>query len=323
MSQLLEFTSRGIYCPRADCYVDPKRVVDRAIITHAHADHARRGHKHYLAHRLTVPILHHRLGKKISTQAVEYGEEIIINGVRFSLHPAGHVIGSAQVRVEYGGVVWVVTGDYKLEHDPLTGSFEPIRCDVFCTESTFGLPVYRWNDSASVINDIDEWWKNNRQNEITSVLFGYSLGKSQRLLASIDTSIGPVYVHPAIEQINELFREQQLSIPKVNTLSDSTSAEELKTALVIIPPNAMRNGWLDNAGEYSTAYASGWMATQNISFMRNADTGFVISDHADWNGLNEAVRLSGAHKVYVTHGFSEQFARWLCGEGYDAQPADE
>ena len=323
MSRLLEFTSRGIYCPRADCYVDPKRVVDRAIITHAHADHARRGHKHYLAHRLTVPVLYHRLGKKISTQAVEYGEEIIINGVRFSLHPAGHVIGSAQVRVEYGGVVWVVTGDYKLEHDPLTGSFEPIRCDVFCTESTFGLPVYRWNDSASVINDIDEWWKNNRQNEITSVLFGYSLGKSQRLLASIDTSIGPVYVHPAIEQINELFREQQLSIPKVNTLSDSTSAEELKTALVIIPPNAMRNGWLDNAGEYSTAYASGWMATQNISFMRNADTGFVISDHADWNGLNEAVRLSGAHKVYVTHGFSEQFARWLCGEGYDAQPADE
>ncbi len=322
MTRLLEFTSRGVYCARADCYIDPKRVVDHAIITHAHSDHARRGSKHYLAHRLTVPVLHHRLGKKISTQPVEYGEEIIINGVRFSLHPAGHVIGSAQVRVEFAGEVWVVTGDYKLEHDMLAGSFEPVRCDVFCTESTFGLPVYRWPESAGVIGDMNEWWRKNKQNGITSVLFGYSLGKAQRLLYSVDQTTGPVYVHPAIEQINEVFRQQGIPIPKVHTLSGSTAVNNMESALVIIPPNAMKNGWLDHVPRYSTAYASGWMATQNISWVRNADTGFVISDHADWDGLNEAVRLSGAETVYVTHGFTEQFSRWLREQGYDALPID-
>jgi putative mRNA 3-end processing factor len=322
MSQLLNFTDRGIYCPRADCYIDPKRAVDRAIITHAHSDHARRGSKHYLAHRLTVPVLYHRLGKKISAQAVEYGEQVDINGVRFSLHPAGHVIGSAQVRIEYAGEVWVITGDYKLEHDPLAGSFEPVRCDVFCTESTFGLPVYRWGDSVEVIRDIHEWWRNNGLNGITSVLFGYSLGKAQRLLHSVDISIGPVYVHPAIEQINQLFRQHYFSIPDVNTLSETTPHRELKTALVIIPPNALKNGWLDHVAEYSTAYASGWMATQGISWVRNADAGFVISDHADWDGLNEAVRLSGAETIFVTHGFTGQFSRWLCEQGYDAHSVE-
>lgn len=320
MVKLLEFTERGICCPKADCYIDPRRVVDRAIITHAHSDHARRGSKQYLAHKLTVPVLQHRLGRKISTQAVEYGEIIIINGVRFSLHPAGHVIGSAQVRVEYNDEVWVVTGDYKLEHDPLAGSFEPVQCDVFCTESTFGLPVYRWSDSAGVIGDIDAWWRYNKQNEITSVLFGYSLGKAQRLLYSVDYSIGSIYVHPAIEQINELFRQHGIPIPEVNTLTETTPLSELKTALVIIPPNAVKNGWLDHVPRYATAYASGWTATQGIPWVRNADRGFVISDHADWVGLNEAVRLSGAETVYVTHGFTKQFSRWLCDQDYDAQP---
>jgi len=322
MSQLLEFTSRGIYCSRADCYIDPKRVVERAIITHAHSDHARRGSKHYLAHRLTVPVLQHRLGKKISTQSVEYGEEIIINDVRFSLHPAGHVIGSAQVRVEYNGEVWVVTGDYKLAHDSLAGAFEPVQCNVLCTESTFGLPVYKWEDSESVIKKINKWWKKNTEENITSVLFCYSLGKAQRLLHSIDTTIGSVYVHPAIERINEIFRQQKLPIPGVHLLTESTKAEALQEALVMIPPTAMRNGWLDHIPNYSTANASGWMATQNISWMQNSDTGFVISDHADWDGLNKAVHLSGAEKIYVTHGFTDQFARWLCGQGYDAQSAD-
>jgi putative mRNA 3-end processing factor len=322
MNQLLHFTSRGIYCSAADCYIDPKRAVDRAIITHAHSDHARRGNKHYLAHRLTVPVLHHRLGKKISTQPVEYGEEIIINGVRFSLHPAGHVIGSAQVRVEYAGEVWVVTGDYKLEHDPLAGSFEPVRCDVFCTESTFGLPVYRWPESAGVIGDMNEWWRKNKRNGTTSVLFGYSLGKAQRLLYSVDKTTGPVYVHPAIGYINEVFRQEGIPIPAVNTLSESITVDNIESALVIIPPNAMKNGWLDHVPRYSTAYASGWMATQNVSWVRNADTGFVISDHADWDGLNEAVRLSGAETVYVTHGFTEQFSRWLREQGYDAHPIE-
>lgn len=322
MNKLLEFTHCGIYCPKADCYIDPKRGVDRAIITHAHSDHARRGSKHYLAHRLTVPVLHHRIGKKISTQPVEYGEEIIINGVRFSLHPAGHVVGSAQVRVDHAGEVWVVTGDYKLEHDPLAGSFEPITCNVFCTESTFGLPVYRWAKSDGVVEDINEWWKSNKQNGTTSVLFGYSLGKAQRLLYSVDHSVGPVFVHPAIEQINNLFRQHNIPIPPVHTLSESTAANELQSALVIIPPNAMKNGWLDHVPRYSTAYASGWMATQGISWVRNTDTGFVISDHADWDGLNEAVRLSGADRIYVTHGFTGQFSRWLCEQGYDAHPVD-
>jgi putative mRNA 3-end processing factor len=323
MTRLLEFTDRGIYCPRADCYIDPKRTVERAIITHAHSDHARRGNKQYLAHRLTVPVLRHRLGKKISVQSVEYGEPIDINHVRFSLHPAGHVIGSAQVRVAYRDEVWIVTGDYKLDHDPLAGVYEPIPCTVFCTESTFGLPVYKWGDSAAVIADINEWWKRNRENDVASVLFGYSLGKSQRLLHAVDVSIGDVYVHPAIERINELFRHEGYPIPEVFTLSEDTPAEELQGSLVMIPPNTMKNGWLDHVPECSTAHASGWMAAQGASWMRNADAGFVISDHADWTGLNEAVRLSGAETIYVTHGFTGQFARWLCEEGYDARSVDD
>lgn len=322
MTPLLQFTDRGIYCPRADCYIDPRRSVDRAIITHAHSDHARRGSKNYLAERMTAALLHHRLGKKISTQAVEYGERIVINGVRFSLHPAGHVIGSAQVRVEYGGEVWVVSGDYKLEPDPLAGTFEPIRCHVFCTESTFGLPVYRWGNSNQVIRDINNWWCTNKENGIASVLLAYSLGKAQRLLHDLDTAIGPICVHRSIAQVNALLRERGVNIPTTKVVAESMPESEMAEALIIVPPNSMKNGTLNQLPAYSVAYASGWVATRDLAWSRSADTGFVISDHADWDGLNEAVRLSEAHTVYVTHGFTKQFSRWLSGQGLTAYPAD-
>jgi putative mRNA 3-end processing factor len=323
MSRLLEFTPRGIYCPRADCYIDPKRAVDRAVITHAHSDHARRGSKHYLAHSLTVPVLYHRLGKKISAEAIDYGEVIIMNGVRFSLHPAGHVIGSAQVRVEYRGEIWVVTGDYKLDHDPLAGSFEPIRCTVFCSESTFGLPVYRWPDSREVIEQINRWWRDNAAADRPSVLFGYSLGKAQRLLYGIDRGIGPVFVHPSIRSINDIFRDKGLPVPEARLYSYATPMDELRNALIIIPPSAYRNGEADNLVASATAHVSGWMATARQRMSRQADAGFVISDHADWDGLNEAVRMSGAEHIYVTHGFSDQFSRWLRERGLNAYAVNE
>jgi putative mRNA 3-end processing factor len=323
MNRLIEFTPRGIYCARANCYIDPKRTVDCAVITHAHSDHARRGSKHYLAHSLTVPVLHHRLGKKISTQSVEYGDEIVMNGVRFSLHPAGHVIGSAQVRVEYRGEIWVVTGDYKLDHDPLAGSYEPIRCTVFCSESTFGLPVYRWPDSRDVIKQINRWWRDNAAAGRPSVLFGYSLGKAQRLLYSIDGGIGPVFVHSSIRSINDIFRDKGLPVPEARLYSPATPINELRNALIIIPPSAYRNGEAENLLASATAYASGWMASAQQRVSRQADTGFVISDHADWDGLNDAVRMSGAERIFVTHGFTDIFTRWLRERGLDAYSVNE
>jgi putative mRNA 3-end processing factor len=315
---LLEVNRAGIYCPQGDFYIDPWRGVERAIITHAHSDHARRGSKYYLSHELTLPVLRHRLGKNIRAEGLEYGETVHLNGVRISLHPAAHIIGSAQVRVEYMGEVWVVTGDYKVNDDPLAGAFESLRCHSFLTESTFGLPLYRWPDTDGIIDEINDWWRINAGSSIPSVLFGYSLGKSQRILSAVDRSIGPVYVHPTIEDINRLYRQAGIAIPDVQILHQDVPFESLSNALILLPPGSNELGRLRSGYECSVGCASGWMAIRRRQNAYGIDRGFVLSDHADWPGLLQAVERSGAEQVFVTHGYTAELTRYLVDNGIHA-----
>ena len=315
--QLLIFTPQGIYCPRANIYIDPSRKVDYAIVTHAHSDHARRGMKRYLAHKDCVPLLKLRLGENISVRGIGYGEEIIVNGVKFSLHPAGHIIGSAQVRVEYQGEVWVVSGDYKMEDDGFCTPFEPIKCHHFITESTFAMPIYQWPGQEIAIQGINQWWEENAAEGKTSILLGYSLGKAQRLLHSL-ADFGPIFTDKAVETTNEALRQHGILLRKTELVNEELSSSDLKKSLIIAPASITQSPIIEKIDSFSMANASGWMMLRNSRKRWGADRGFIISDHADWPGLNKAVRATGAEKVYVTHGYSETFAQWLRETGMDA-----
>lgn len=319
MEQLLHFTDKGICCPRAGVYIDPWRPVERAIISHGHSDHAYAGHKHYLCTTDAMPVIRHRLYlEEQSIETLPYGENTIINGVKFSFHPAGHIPGSAQVRVEYNGEVWVFSGDYKIQDDGISTPFEIVRCNVFITESTFGLPVYKWKKQSEVFDDINEWWSRNQSEGKTSVITGYTLGKSQRILGNVDPSIGKIFTHGAVDSINKVMRAQGIDLPEAPRVSDEIPKADLKGALVICPPSAVGSPWVRRFLPYSLGVASGWMKLRGTRRRRGADRGFVLSDHADWNDLNAVIRNTGAEKVFVTHGYSEIFAHWLNTQGIEA-----
>ncbi len=315
---LVEVTRKGLYCPPADIYIDPWRSVHRALITHAHADHARTGMGLYLAHEHCVPLLKSRLGK-IQAQGYGYGVTFGVNGVRFSFHPAGHVPGSAQIRIEYKGEIWVVSGDYKLEQDGVSVPFEPIACHTFITESTFGLPIYKWLPQAEVFRDINSWWEMNASEGVVSVMVAYSLGKAQRILQQLDQRIGPVFVHPAVDEMNNVVRTFTPGLPPAQRFTKGFNRKENSKALLIIPPASHEANWMEKLKPYSLAYASGWMNLRGARRWQAADRGFVLSDHADWPGLLKAIEGTGAEKVYVTHGYTATFVRWLKEQGKDAE----
>ncbi len=311
----------GLYCPPGDFYVDPWRPVERAVITHAHADHARRGHAHYLASEPSAGVLRARLGADIALQTLGWGEVVEHRGVRVSLHPAGHVLGAAQVRLEHAGRVWVVSGDYDLsahdEANPTCTPFEPVRCDVFVTESTFGLPIYRWRPQAEVFAEIDRWWAANAAAGRASVLMGYSFGKAQRLLAGVNASIGPIVVHGAVETVNAAYRAAGVALPATHRAHE-LGPDDLKRALVVAPPSVQGSPWLRRFGDVADAFASGWMQLRGARRRRGVDRGFVLSDHADWPGLQRAIAATGAARVIVTHGYEAVMVRWLRERGLDA-----
>jgi putative mRNA 3-end processing factor len=317
MADMVVARKEGLYCVPGDFYIDPWRPVPRAIITHAHSDHARVGHGHYLAAAPGVGILKSRLGD-INIDPLPYGEPVTHNGVTISLHPAGHVLGSAQVRMEYRGEVWVASGDYKVESDGTCAAFEPIRCDTFITESTFGLPIYRWQAQAEIFADINQWWRRNADNGRCSVLFCYSFGKAQRILHGIDESIGPIVCHGAVEPLNRVYREAGVRIPDTLAASDIKDKTVFQRALVIAPPSAGGSTWMRRFGDYSDAFASGWMQLRGARRRRAVDRGFVLSDHADWPGLMQAIKASEAQRVIVTHGQIPVMVRWLSQNGWDA-----
>ena len=308
----------GLYCPPGDFYIDPWRPVQRAVITHGHSDHARRGNGHYLAAAPGAGILRKRLGDDIALQLLKYGERIEHHGVTLSLHPAGHVLGSAQVRLEYRGEVWVASGDYKLDADGTCLPFEPVRCHTFITESTFGLPIYRWVPQPELFADINQWWRSNAAEGRTSVLFCYAFGKAQRLLSGLDPGIGPIVSHGAVEPLSQLYREAGVALPPTRYLSEMTDAAALRRAIVIAPPSAQGTPWMRRFGDYADGFASGWMQLRGTRRRRGLDRGFVLSDHADWPGLLEAVAATGAPRVIVTHGYVEPLVRYFAEQGLQA-----
>jgi len=317
-SPLLEVTSAGLYCAAGDFFVDPWRRVERAVITHAHADHARSGCGRYLCASPGKPVLRTRMGGNAVIDTVRYGEPTTINGVTVSLHPAGHVLGSAQVRLEHRGETWVVTGDYKLAADPTCAPFEPVACDVFITESTFGLPVYRWPDPASVAAEINAWWLANRDAGRTSVILAYALGKAQRIAALLDPAIGPIVAHGAVMKLVEAYRASGVKLPPIDRVPPRARRVGGGRALVIAPPSAAGTSWLNRFGETATAMASGWMLLRGVRRRRALAKGFILSDHVDYPDLMRAVDLSGASRVLVTHGFSDIVARLLRHRGLNA-----
>jgi putative mRNA 3-end processing factor len=315
---LLCLSDAGLYCPAGDFHIDPWQPVARAVVTHAHSDHARPGAARYLAASDGVPLLHRRLGADARIRGVAYGERVQLNGVHVSLHPAGHVLGSAQVRVEHGGRVWVVSGDYKLEADPTCAPFEPVRCHTFITESTFALPIYRWPAPAAVFEEINAWWRGNAAAGRASVLLAYALGKAQRLIAGVDPSIGPILTHGAVEPINTLYREAGVPLPATASAIGSRSAAQ-DGALIVAPPSAGGSAWLRRFDPLATAFASGWMTIRGTRRRRGVERGFVLSDHADWDGLLAAIRATGAESVWATHGYTAPLVRRLRELGLDAR----
>jgi len=314
---LLQFTEKGIYCKRANVYIDPWKPVDYAIITHAHADHSRWGNKFYLSHHLSKPIIQHRLGQDISIESMQYGESRTVNGVNFSFHPAGHIIGSAQVRVEYKGEVWVASGDYKLEDDGFSTPFEPVKCNVFITECTFGLPVFKWKPQAEVFAEINAWWRKNKAEGKATVLAGYSLGKAQRILQGIDPSIGKVFTHGAIEKTNEIIRNMGVSLNETIYVEPEMKKKDFEGSLIIAPPGALGSSWQKKFPAYEVGMASGWMKVRGTRRRESLDRGFVLSDHADWGGLNTAIKATECQKVIVTHGYTDIFSKWLNNQGIE------
>jgi len=317
ITPLLAFNSKGIYCEAADVYIDAWKPVDKVIISHGHADHSRYGHKHYITHHNNVPIVKHRLGE-IHIEGKNYDESFTINNVKFSLHPAGHIIGSSQVRVEHKGEVWVFTGDYKDEVDGISTPFEPIQCHTFITECTFGLPAFKWKPQAEVFDEINQWWKQNQEDGRTSVLFGYSLGKAQRLLKHVNPEIGRIYTHGAIENMTQVLRSL-VDLPETHLITRETTKAELKGNLVIAPPSAHGGTWIKKMTPYVTASASGWMTFRGARRRRAIDKGFVLSDHCDWDGLLKSIKATGCEKVICTHGYTDIFAKYLREIGYDAR----
>jgi putative mRNA 3-end processing factor len=319
---MIEFTKKGIYCSPGDFYIDPWGKVQRAVITHAHADHARTGMGSYLAHESSKALMRLRLGRNIQLETVAYNQPLYINGVKVSLHPAGHVPGSAQIRVEHKGEVWVISGDYKVENDGLSTPFEPVKCHSFISECTFGMPVFKWEDQYQIYRKINEWWLKNAADGRASVIYAYSLGKAQRILHHLNTDIGPVFVHGAVYNINEALQEDGYKLPDCLRPGKEHTKQDFRKCLVISPPSARGTPWLNKFAPYESAMASGWMALRGNKRRQALDVGFILSDHADWPGLNAAIAATGAEKVYLTHGYKAPFARFLNRKGIQAFEAD-
>ncbi|MBT29853.1 MAG: DNA ligase-associated DEXH box helicase [Thalassobius sp.] len=316
---LLKFTDYGIYCEKGDFFIDPLKPVKKALITHGHSDHARPNSKYYLAHHDSIPVLKLRLGSHIKVQGISYAEVKQINNVKVSFHPAGHILGSSQIKVTDGKETWVISGDYKLEDDGISTPFEPVKCTHFITESTFGLPVYNWENQEVIFNKINHWWQKNQQEGKTSVLFAYALGKAQRLIKGLDKSLGEVFLHGAVWNVVESDKKNYKFDINIHPITKDTPPAKFKQQIIVAPPSAFGSPWMRKFNPYTTGIASGWMAIRGMKRRRAVDTGFVMSDHADWKGLLKAVKESEAENIFVTHGYTDIFSKYLQEQGYNSQ----
>jgi len=309
----------GLFCPAGGFHIDPWGPAGRALITHVHGDHARAGSQAYLCAEPSRRLLERRFGPDVRIEALPYGEAITLGEVRVTFHPAGHILGSAQIRIEGAGGVWVVAGDYKRAADPTCAPFEPVACDTFITESTFGLPIYRWDRTEVVVAEILDWWEDNRRNERTSVLFCYTAGKTQRILAELArVSDGRVFVHGAMLPMIEAYREAGVHMLATTSVTEQPKGRKFAGELVLAPLSARGTPWMRRLGVHSDAFASGLMRVRGVRRQRAFDRGFVLSDHADWPALLDTIAETGAAHVIATHGHAEPFARYLREQGRDA-----
>jgi len=315
---LIKFTNKGIYCEQGRFYIDPWQPVDLAVTTHGHADHVKWGNKAYLCNELTRPILNQRLGADLVIETLPYNKQIDINGVKLSMFPAGHVIGSAQIRLEYKGEICVVSGDYKVEYDGISTAFEPVKCHTFVSESTFGLPIYKWQPQDIIFNQIQNWVSDNRDKGKTSVLVAYSLGKAQRLIKNL-ADYCEIYVHNSIANLNEGFLKAGVELPETIRITPELKKETLQQGIVIVPPAMAEGKWIKTLQQAATGVCSGWMQVRAGRRWRSADAGFALSDHADWPGLLSAIEATEAEKVFVTHGFTATFSKYLNEIGIESE----
>ena len=316
-SDLITVTSAGLYCEAGGFYVDPWKAVGRAVITHAHSDHARPGSEAYLCSISGEGVLRERIGADAGVEVLPFGEERKLGEATVSLHPAGHILGSAQVKIVVGGEIWVISGDYKTVPDASCEAFEPVKCHTFISETTFGLPIYRWPETQVIFGEINQWWRDNQRAGVTSVVFAYALGKAQRILAGIDASIGPVCVHGAITKFLPYYERAGRPLAEVRHGTLEGIADIKGRGLVIAPASTQGTPWLRRFGPSSLAFASGWMRIRGARRRRALDRGFILSDHADWDGLVQTIRDTGADRVGLTHGYSRALSRWLREGGRD------
>jgi putative mRNA 3-end processing factor len=316
---VLSETPDGLYCEAGGFHVDPWGAVPRAVITHAHGDHARPGSAAYLCAAPSAPLLRRRLGADPTIEALSYGQRLGLGAATISFHPAGHVLGSAQVRVETSGGIWVISGDYKRAADPTCNPFEVVPCDTFITESTFGLPIYRWDATGSVVADLCGWWDGNRDQGRASIVFCYTLGKAQRLLAELAAVTDrTVLVHGMMVPFVDIYRAAGVRMLPTETLVERARGRSLAGDLVLAPLSARGTPWMRRLGDFSDAFASGLMRVRGVRRQRAFDRGFVLSDHADWPAILDTVRTTGAARVLATHGYAEPLARYLGEQGIDA-----
>ena len=329
MTDLLTLTDQGLYCPAGEFYIDPwpngrAPAPERAIITHGHADHARPGSRHYLATPATAAIMQTRMAEPLNLETLDYGERRTFGPVTVSLHPAGHVLGSAQVRVAHGDDVWVVSGDFKRDPDPSCEPFEVQPCTTFVTEATFALPIYRWPAGPAVVQDLVDWWQANRSRGRASVLFCYALGKAQRVLAELAVLAeraplpGPVLLHGAMVKLIDLYRDFGVPLVPTTPVSEAAGPDVLREGLTLAPPSAAGSPWMRRFKTHRTGFVSGWMRVRGNRRRRGYDRGFVLSDHADWPGLLETIRATGAQRILATHGKTDVLVRYLRARGIDA-----
>ena len=321
--QLLLPTPSGVCCERGGFHIDPTRPVERALITHAHADHARPGHGAVLATQETLDIMRLRYGPDFAgtTQAIAYGESVRFGDVTAAFHPAGHVLGSAQIAVQCGNLRIVASGDYKDVPDPTCVPFEPVTCDVFITEATFGLPVFRHGDPDAEIARLI------RSTELfperAHLVGAYTLGKAQRVIALIRKAgyDKPIWLHGAMQVLCDYYASRGIDLGELRPARDAPKAS-LAGAIALCPPSALKEVWSRRFPDPVTAYASGWMRTRARARQSLVELPLVISDHADWDGLRATIAATGASEIWVTHGQEDALVHWCTSKGLTARPLD-
>ena len=311
---LVVATPAGLFCPAGGFHVDPWRSdgVELAVVTHAHTDHLRDGPHSVLVAERGLGLARRR-APRATVEGVRYGERVRIGRATVSLHPAGHVLGAAQVRIEVDGRVWVVSGDYKRAADPTADAFEPVACETFISECTFGLPVYRWEPPERIAAELNAWWAAAAADGRNAIVGAYALGKAQRVLAMADRAIGPIAAHGAVRAIVAEYRAAGVDLPG---LVDASA--EVRGALVVAPPSAIGSPWARKFGDASVAIASGWMRVRGMRRRAGVDRGLVVSDHADWDELNRTVAETGCRRVLFTHGSTDEMARFWREKGLEA-----